>query len=208
MNKLTDSFGLNSDAVSIDALKSAEKGEMVVFVDDAGAVTLFRVIDKVATRGRKGGTSLALENFVTDAVLKLPTTNTLPDGVIMVRKVLKGVNARTLRKVVPEDATSGIVSDESATVSAPETSVEPAANVAVEPTVATESVPVVETAPAVLDIGDGPMVWTDPPVIADVAPVSESSAVEPTGFAILDCHPMMSDSSETAALLAEMTTTA
>lgn len=104
MQKLNGSFGIDSNAVSIDALKSADVGDMVLFLDEVGTLTLFTVTSKATQRGRKGGTSLALQDVVNDTMMALQNTNTLPEGVLMVRKVLKGVNIRTMRKVVPEAA--------------------------------------------------------------------------------------------------------
>lgn len=106
MAKLNAEFGLDSNAISIDALKSAEQGDMVIFVGESGAINLFTVESKVTTRGRKGGTALSLSDFVNDGILDLPTTNALPEGVVMVRKVLKGVNVRTIRRAVPADLTT------------------------------------------------------------------------------------------------------
>ena len=97
MNKINSDLGIDSNAISLDALKSAEKGDMVIFVREGG-VQLLTVTNKVATRGRKGGTSLTLSDFITDGSVQLASTNALPEGVSMIRKVLKGVNVRTLRK--------------------------------------------------------------------------------------------------------------
>lgn len=118
MKKINDSHSLDNNAVSIDALKSVEKGDMVLFMGDNAELALFTVLDKVTTRGRKGGTALKLQGFVDDAIMELASTNTLPEGVMMVRKVLKGVNSRTLRRVVPEDLSP--VSEGAAVEAAPE----------------------------------------------------------------------------------------
>jgi hypothetical protein len=98
MNKINSELGIDSGVISLDALKSAEKGDMVIFVRETG-VQLLTVTSKVATRGRKGGTSLVLADFHGGAEIALPSTSALPEGVSMVRKVLKGVNVRTMRKV-------------------------------------------------------------------------------------------------------------
>ena len=107
---------LNNTAISIEALKSSDVGDMVLFMDDSGNLSLFKVEHKVTTRGRNGGTALTLSDMVGDVKLELPTTNTLPDGVFMVRKVLAGVNVRTLRKLAPKAAESVVVADAPADV--------------------------------------------------------------------------------------------
>ena len=101
MNKLNNDYGLDLGAVSLAVLKTAEEGDEILFADHDGGLALFHVEAREARRGRHGGTTLQLRDLKTDMVLRLTTTNALPDGVLRVWKCLAGVNARTLRKVVP-----------------------------------------------------------------------------------------------------------
>ena len=98
MNKLNGNM-IDTVAVSLAALKASAEGDMLLFLDDSGALTLFEVKVRVGQRGRKGGTALTLVDVVSDHALDLTTTNTLPEGILRVWKVLPGVNARTLRKL-------------------------------------------------------------------------------------------------------------
>ncbi len=90
---------LSNTGISLEALKSANVGDLVLFLDIHGNLSLFKVSTRTATRGAKGGTALTLKDEVGDMELHLASTNSLPEGVLMVRKVLSGVNERTLRKL-------------------------------------------------------------------------------------------------------------
>lgn len=111
---------LNNAAISVEALKSSDVGDMVLIINDCNELTLFKVTSKVATRGRNGGTALTLVDMVGNAKLDLPNTNTLPSGVVFVRKVLPGVNEKTLRKLAPKAVESVAVSDQPIEVVIPE----------------------------------------------------------------------------------------
>lgn len=141
MNKLNGNM-IDTNAVSLAALKASAEGDMLLFLDHEGALTLFEVKVRVGQRGRKGGTHLTLVDIVRDAVLDLTTTNVLPDGVLQVWKVLPGINARTLRKLessVGEEPAKAEAS-ESVVESAPESAEVLAAMVMVEPVSAAEPV--------------------------------------------------------------------
>lgn len=176
MNKVAGSE-LNNTAISLEVLKSVDVSDMVIFLDEFGNLSLFKVDSRVATRGAKGGTALKLSDMVGDAVLSLPTTNALPDGVVMVRKVLAGVNVRTLRKLAPKVDTAVAVTDAPSDIAAAPTS-EPvvAASEPVSEPVAEVSEPAI---PAVDLIESAPAAAVSEPVIdfAQCGPEDDISAL-------------------------------
>lgn len=98
---------LDNEAVSLLSLKDAKSGDWLLFLDDSGKCTMFTVLERTGQRGRNGGTTMVLQDYVNeDCLVKLGTTNSLPDGVIMVRKISKGVNERTLKTVIPDSVSS------------------------------------------------------------------------------------------------------
>lgn len=100
MNKINNG-ALDMVAISLATLKSADVGDWLVIVAE-DSDTVFEVTERVAKRGRNGWTTVSLRSLRTDAVLELPCTHTLPDGITFVGKVSRGINDRTARKLAGE----------------------------------------------------------------------------------------------------------
>ncbi len=101
-NIFAAAFGSDNVNISLDALKRAEPGDMVVVIDDNGSTGVFSVELRQGTRGAAGGTRSILRNVVTGEGLDITVSTALPAGVAVIRRVTKGVNARTLRKAASE----------------------------------------------------------------------------------------------------------
>ena len=164
-------------SVSLSQLKSCAAGDQVVILTEAGEVGWFTVASIVGQRGAKGGTTVTLEDIVTGDSFTQKLTTSLPEGVARIRRVMAGLNSRTLQKVaplpkkvvvqpegefqnildVPEEPVAVLAQPEAATVT------ESMPSEPVEPVLPTEAV--VELVPVAVSIPTEPVVLVDDEVV-------------------------------------------
>jgi hypothetical protein len=89
---------LNEVAISLAAFKQAGVGDEIVLLTEDGQVGWFVVDVSDPKRGCKGGTTITLRDLASGDVHTHTIRATLPAGVVRVRRVSAGVNARTMRK--------------------------------------------------------------------------------------------------------------
>ena len=118
MNKQNDGF-LNEVAISLAALKQLDVGSEIVVLTNDNQVGWFSVDKIVTQRGCKGGTQLTLKEISSGNIAKLFVNNSLPEGVVRVRRVSAGVNSRTLRNVMKAPIVQPIEEKEKAVVKGP-----------------------------------------------------------------------------------------
>ncbi len=91
-----------SASVDVRSLKAAKPSDLVLIMMKNGFLKLYQVVSRVGTRGRTGFTSVELKNVVSGRVHTVKISTEVPYGVKMIRRVSRGVNAATLRKMMTE----------------------------------------------------------------------------------------------------------
>jgi hypothetical protein len=92
-NKKKKSF-LDPIVLSKCLFLRSKKGDTLLFIEKDGTMKLFEVLKKESKQGRKGSTILTLRNIVEDYIVSIDAK----DISTLVLRVIKPVNARTLRK--------------------------------------------------------------------------------------------------------------
>lgn len=137
---------------------------MLLWIGADKSLRLVEALIRLAQRGAHGGTLITFRDVMTDEIIELTTTNVLPEGVLDIHKVSKGVNSRTMSKLgalAAGVADALAESDAAPAVEAPAAVSEPVADlapvsedVAVELSADDTEVLVVDDAPAADESAD------------------------------------------------------
>jgi hypothetical protein len=99
IQKVTETGAISSVGISLNALKGAQVGDTLLLVSKTDAVSWMEVVKRESVRGKSGNVKLTLRSMVAPFTeLQLDDTNTLPQAIALVRKVVSGINLRSLEK--------------------------------------------------------------------------------------------------------------